>query len=50
MGLDPSREVLLGELGNETYAEIDNAFGEKFRIVPSSGDLQLLDDDGLIRV
>lgn len=43
-----SREAHLEELGNETYAEIDASFGEKFRIVPSSGDLQLIDDDGLI--
>lgn len=39
----------LEELGNETYAEVDASFGEKYRIVAASGDLQLLDDDGLIR-
>lgn len=42
-------ESVLKELGNETYAEEDASFGEKYRIVPSTGDLQLLDDDGLIR-
>ncbi|WP_294924186.1 hypothetical protein [uncultured Paracoccus sp.] len=42
-------ETVLEELGNETYAEADASFGEKYRIVPSTGDLQLLDDDGLIR-
>lgn len=37
------------ELGNDVYAEPDSAWGEKYRIVPSTGELQLIDDDGLIR-
>ena len=44
-----SDEVPLEELGGEVYAEVDADFGERYRIVGSSGELQLLDDDGLIR-
>lgn len=42
-------EAVLEELGNDTYAEENTSFGEKYRIVPATGDLQLLDNDGLIR-
>jgi hypothetical protein len=42
-------EFALDELGAEVYAEPDNSWGERYRIVPATGELQLLDDDGLIR-
>ena len=45
-----SGEYEMVELGNETYAEVEAEFGQKYRIVQSSGDLQLLDEDGLIRI
>lgn len=44
-----STESVLLELGNETYAEQGDQHGDKYRIVPSTGQLQLLDNDGLIR-
>jgi hypothetical protein len=40
---------VLEERGNEIYADPDSASGDRYRIVSSTGDLQLLDDDGLIR-
>ena len=32
------------------YADIESTHGDKFRIIPADGNLQLLDNDGLIRV
>ena len=32
------------------YVVIGSSYGDKYRIVPGSGELQLLDDDGFIRV
>jgi hypothetical protein len=29
---------------------VDSPSGDRYRIVPASGDLQLIDNDGLIRV
>ena len=43
-GSDP-----LDELGNDIYANADSPHGEKYRIVPKTGELQLIDNDGLIR-
>lgn len=40
---------VLEERGNEVYADPDSASGDRYRIVSSTGDLQLIDDDGLIR-
>ena len=40
----------LREIMGNIYEQIGSDHGDKYRIVPSSGDLQLLDDDGLIRV
>lgn len=41
---------VLRELRGNVYAKIGSRTGDKYRIVPSTGDLQLLDNDGLIRV
>lgn len=40
----------LEEQSGQMYVAVDNKFGEKYRIVAESGDLQLLNYDGLIRV
>ena len=40
----------LRERVGNIYEKIGSSFGDKYRIVPSTGNLQLLDDDGLIRV
>ena len=40
----------LREAAGNIYEEIGSGYGDKYRIVPSTGDLQLLDEDGLIRV
>lgn len=40
----------LREATGSIYEIIGSGFGEKYRIVPGSGDLQLIDEDGLIRV
>ena len=40
----------LRERSGNIYEKIGSSFGDKYRIVPSTGNLQLLDDDGLIRV
>lgn len=40
----------LRERSGNIYEKIGSTFGDKYRIVPSTGNLQLLDDDGLIRV
>lgn len=39
----------LREMGGGVYAHIDSRSGDKYRIVGSSGELQLLDNDGIIR-
>ena len=40
----------LREAAGNIYEEIGSSYGDKYRIVPSTGNLQLLDEDGLIRV
>lgn len=40
---------MLNELGSNLFADPDSPSGDKYRIVPSSGELQLLDEDGFIR-
>ena len=40
----------LREIMGNIYEQIGSDHGDKYRIVPSSGELQLLDEDGLIRV
>ena len=40
----------LSELGNGIYAADGSSSGDKYRVVPADGNLQLLDNDGLIRV
>ena len=39
----------LKELSGNIYAKVGSNTGDKYRVVSSSGDLQLLDKDGLIR-
>ena len=40
----------LREAPSGIYEKIGSGSGDKYRVVPSSGDLQLLDNDGLVRV
>ena len=40
----------LEESSGGIYLQIGSRFGDKYRVVPSTGELQLLDNDGLIRV
>ena len=40
----------LHEAAGGIYVKIGSHTGDKYRIVPNTGDLQLLDDDGLIRM
>ena len=40
----------LREASSGIYSKVGSSSGDKYRVVPSSGDLQLLDDDGLVRV
>ena len=40
----------LREAAGNIYEKIGSGSGDKYRIVPSTGALQLLDEDGLIRV
>ena len=40
----------LRETRGGVYEKIESAAGDKYRIVSNTGDLQLLDQDGLIRV
>ncbi len=42
-------EQMLEELGGDLYAVSDSPSRDKYRVVASSGDLQLLDEDGIIR-
>ena len=42
-------EEKLRELGGDIYAVVDSRWGDKYRIALSSGELQILDNDGLIR-
>ncbi|MCH7807047.1 MAG: hypothetical protein IH995_07895 [Proteobacteria bacterium] len=44
-----SRENKLREIPGGIYEQIGSATGDKYRIAPSSGNLQLIDNDGLIR-
>ncbi|MFQ5799541.1 MAG: hypothetical protein ACE5H0_12735 [Bacteroidota bacterium] len=45
-----SKTSELREPAGGIYEEIGSASGDKYRIIPSTGNLQLLDEDGLIRV
>ena len=45
-----SRMNELREAAGSIYEKIGSSSGDKYRIVPNTGDLQLLDNDGLIRV
>lgn len=47
---EKARTAKLRETNGRVYEEIGSDSGDKFRIIPSTGNLQLLDDDGLIRV
>lgn len=40
----------LHELPNGIYEKSNSAQGDKYKIKPNNGDLQLLDNDGLIRI
>jgi hypothetical protein len=40
----------LREASGDMFEIIDSPSGDKYRITPASGDLQLIDNDGLIRV
>lgn len=41
---------ILKELAGDMYSNPDSSDGDRYRIVSSSGDLQLIDNDGLIRI
>ena len=45
-----SRAVELREDAGGVYSVIGSNSGDKLRAIPSTGQLQLLDDDGLIRI
>lgn len=45
-----SSAVALDEQGGGIYQQVDSHTGDQYRIIPSDGNLQLLDDDGIIRV
>ena len=45
-----SAERELRERAGNIFEQIGSAHGDKYRIVPSTGDLHLLDYDGWIRV
>ena len=40
----------LREAAGSIYEKIGSTSGDKYRIIPSTGNLQLLDEDGLVRV
>ncbi len=40
----------LSEQAGGIYAAVGSSSGDKYRVVPADGNLQLLDNDGLIRV
>ena len=40
----------LSEQSGGIYAAVGSSSGDKYRVVPADGNLQLLDNDGLIRV
>ena len=42
--------IKLSEQGGGIYAAVGSSSGDKYRVVPADGNLQLLDNDGLIRV
>lgn len=44
-----SRKGTLREDGGNIYSKLGSATGDRYRIVPSTGNLQLIDNDGLIR-
>ncbi|MBB4193035.1 hypothetical protein GGE45_001620 [Rhizobium aethiopicum] len=46
-----TNEQMLEELGGDFYAvsESPSPSGDRYRVVASSGDLQLLDEDGIVR-
>ena len=39
----------LQELSGNMYALTDSQSGERYRVIPADGSLQLLDEDGLVR-
>ena len=41
---------VLNEQPGGIYAAVGSGSGDKYRVVPSDGNLQLLDNDGLIRI
>jgi len=41
---------VLNEQPGGIYAAVGSGSGDKYRVVPSDGNLQLMDNDGLIRV
>lgn len=45
-----SQEQALVEHSGGVFAVVDNPRGDRFRIVPNNGELQLIDNDGLIRI
>ena len=45
-----SRVDGIRERPNGVFEKVGSPYGDKYRIVPSDGNLQLIDDDGLIRV
>ena len=45
-----SLQQKLRERPGGIYEQVGSAWGDKYRIVAGTGNLQLIDDDGLIRV
>ena len=45
-----STATIVNEQPDGIYAAVGSSSGDKYRIVPADGNLQLLDNDGLIRV
>lgn len=45
-----SKTSQLREAAGGIYETVGSGSGDKYRIIPSNGNLQLLDNDGLIRV
>lgn len=45
-----TRVAELEEVSGDLYRDVGGSFGERYRIVSSDGSLQLIDDDGIIRV
>ena len=45
-----SKVEKLAEQSARLYVALNNRHGEKYRIIPANGNLQLLDNDGVFRV